>query len=148
MVFIVFSEDIQVEDIEDSFDVKNLWLIRTPRKSFYVAASSIEEKEGWITHIRDCQSNLLLDSRHQLGSTFAATWIPDGSAMKCMRCFKKFTLTKRRHHCRKCGFLVCNRCSKDKVPLNNIDVQKCVRACNKCYAKSKEFENSHQTEEK
>lgn len=144
MIF-MFSEDIQVEDTEDSFDVKNQWLIRTPGKSFYMAAPSIEEKEAWIEHIKDCQTNLLLDGSRQLGSTFAVTWIPDSSAMKCMRCFKKFTLSKRRHHCRKCGFLVCNPCSKDRVLLDNINTQKCVRVCSKCYAESKEFENSHQT---
>lgn len=136
-----------MEDTEDSCDVKNQWLIRTPRKSFYVAAPSIEEKEAWIEHIKDCQTNLLLDGSRQLGSTFAVTWIPDSAAMKCMRCFKKFTLTKRRHHCRKCGFLVCNLCSKDRVLLDNINTQKCVRVC-KCCAESEEFVNSHQTDRK
>lgn len=125
-----------MEDTEDSIDVKNQWLIRTPRKSFFVAAPSVEEKEAWMEHIKDCQSNRLLDGSRQLCSTFAVTWIPDEAAMRCMRCFSKFTLTKRRHHCRKCGFLVCNPCSKDRVLLDNINTGKCVRVCNKCYAQS------------
>lgn len=128
--------------MEDSFDVKNQWLIRTPRKSFYLAAPSLEDKEAWLKHINDCQSKLLLDGGRQLGSTFAITWLPDSASMKCMRCLTKFTLTKRRHHCRKCGFLVCNHCSKERVLLDNINSQKCVRVCKKCYADSEEFENS------
>lgn len=137
-----------MEDVEDSVDIKNQWLIRTPCKSFFVAASSIKEKKAWIEHLRDCQSNLLLDGSRQLGSSFAVTWIPDEAAMKCMRCFKNFTLTKRRHHCRKCGFLVCNPCSKDRVLLDNISTQKCVRVCCKCYVQIKEYYNSHQTGDK
>lgn len=134
IIFTIFSENIQVVDTEDSIDIKNQWLIRTPCKSFFVAATSIEEKEAWIKHIKDCQSNLLLDGSLQLGSKFAITWIPDEAAVRCMRCFKNFTLTKRRHHCRKCGFLVCNSCSKHQALLDNINTQKCVRVCNKCYS--------------
>lgn len=77
MIFIIYSEDIQMEDTEDSFDVKNQWLIRTPRKSFYMAAPSIKEKEAWIEHIKHCQTNLLLDGSCQLGSTFGVLLIPD-----------------------------------------------------------------------
>lgn len=54
-MFTIFSENIQVEDTEDSIDIKNQW----PCKSFFVAAISIEE-EAWIKHIKDFQSNLLL----------------------------------------------------------------------------------------
>lgn len=130
-----------MEDIEDSLDVKNQWLIRTPRKSFYVAAASIQEKEAWMEHFKRSQANLLLDGSRQLGSTFAVTLIPDSAAMKCMRCFHKFSLTKRRHHCLKCGFLVCNPCSRGRVLLDD----KCVRVCTKCYAESEEFRKLPQT---
>lgn len=35
----------------------------------------------------------------------APLWIPDSEAMNCMHCDMKFTVIKRRHHCRACGLV-------------------------------------------
>lgn len=35
----------------------------------------------------------------------APLWIPDSEAMSCMHCDMKFTVIKRRHHCRACGLV-------------------------------------------
>lgn len=122
--------------------MKNQWLIRTPRKSFFVSAPSVYEKHAWIKHIEECRTNLLQGASRQPGSTFAVTWIPDQSAFKCMRCFKKFTVTNRRHHCRKCGFLVCEPCSKKRVRIENINRHKKVRVCRTCYPQCRDDEIS------
>ncbi|KAL5014503.1 hypothetical protein ScPMuIL_008773 [Solemya velum] len=39
-------------------------------------------------------------------------WIPDNQVPKCPTCGRSFTLTKRRHHCRLCGGIMCDRCSQ------------------------------------
>ncbi|KAI8908360.1 hypothetical protein EDD86DRAFT_254198 [Gorgonomyces haynaldii] len=41
----------------------------------------------------------------------AKRWIPDTDSEMCLICHKKFTLTRRRHHCRNCGLLICHGCS-------------------------------------
>ncbi|XP_074511631.1 pleckstrin homology domain-containing family F member 2-like [Sebastes fasciatus] len=136
-------EDIQMEDMENSEGLGNQWLMRTPRKSFFVSADTCEEKRAWMEHIEDCRSKLLQGgSISRPTSALAVTWIPDQAAFKCMRCLKKFTTTKRRHHCRQCGFLVCNACSKKRAVLGHIHPTKQLRVCSLCHTRNKEDELS------
>lgn len=117
--------------------MRNQWLIRTPRKSFFVSASTPEEKRAWIDHIENCRSSLLQDGSCQPHTSFASSWIPNQAAFKCMRCLNKFTTTKRRHHCRKCGFLVCNSCSKQRAVIDHIHPTKKLRVCMRCHSEDK-----------
>ena len=38
-------------------------------------------------------------------------WVLDDASPACQVCGALFTMIRRRHHCRKCGLLVCHRCS-------------------------------------
>ncbi|XP_029312428.1 pleckstrin homology domain-containing family F member 1 [Cottoperca gobio] len=131
---IIPLEDIQLEDLEDSVKMRNQWLFRTPRKSFYVAATSYEEKQAWIEHIEECKSRLLQKGGCRPGATFAVTWIPDQASAVCMRCSNKFSVAQRRHHCRKCGFVVCGTCSKKRAVIGHIHPTKCLRVCTICHS--------------
>ncbi|XP_051236035.1 pleckstrin homology domain-containing family F member 1 [Dicentrarchus labrax] len=144
---IIPLEDIQLEDLEDGVRMRNQWLIRTPRKSFYVGASSYEEKRAWIEHIEDCQSRLLESSGRTLGSKYAVTWIPDQASAVCMRCSNKFTVTQRRHHCRKCGFVVCGACSKKRALIGHIHPTKGLRVCKVCHSSLSKRESEEEAQE-
>lgn len=66
-------------------------------------------------------------------------WAPDSSSKACRICNRPFTTyTRRRHHCRECGDLVCHACSPGfaimAVDYGGRDVRKPVRVCNRCYA--------------
>ncbi|XP_015247849.1 PREDICTED: pleckstrin homology domain-containing family F member 1-like [Cyprinodon variegatus] len=139
---IIPLKDIKLEDMEDSDDIKHMWLMCTPRKSFFVSAPTYEEKKAWMMHIELCQSSLLQEQVPNQNLDFAKSWIPDQAAQKCMRCFVTFTTTNRRHHCRKCGFVVCNKCSKDRARINHIDPKKLLRVCKICSKTCKESEIS------
>lgn len=39
-------------------------------------------------------------------------WMPDNQAKECPFCRRSFTLTRRRHHCRLCGDIMCDKCSQ------------------------------------
>ena len=39
-------------------------------------------------------------------------WVNDGDVRLCPSCAKSFNLTRRRHHCRLCGAIMCNACSQ------------------------------------
>lgn len=60
-------------------------------------------------------------------------WIPDEEATHCMCCRRSaFTMLVRRHHCRRCGRVVCYACSAHRMVIPELygDVE--VRACNDC----------------
>nr|XP_043906136.1 pleckstrin homology domain-containing family F member 1-like [Solea senegalensis] len=139
---IIPLEDIQLEDMEDSVGCQNQWLIRTPQKSFFVSAPSYKEKRDWMDHIKGCCDSLLKGDTCRPGPTFAMSWIPDRAAYRCMRCLKRFTATIRRHHCRKCGFVVCNACSTAREKIDHIHPTKKLRVCRHCHSKNGEEEMS------
>ncbi|ORZ15666.1 hypothetical protein BCR42DRAFT_451619 [Absidia repens] len=44
-------------------------------------------------------------------------WESDRQASECRRCSRRFSFLVRRHHCRRCGQIVCDRCSSHRVRL-------------------------------
>lgn len=44
-------------------------------------------------------------------------WQPDADVAECPICHRPFTLWFRRHHCRKCGRVVCNECSPHRITI-------------------------------
>lgn len=72
-------------------------------------------------------------------------WLPDSASAVCMHagCGKEFTAVVRRHHCRRCGFVVCATCSGRRapaVPLGGVPRHKLSsspeqRTCEACWAR-------------
>ncbi|KAH8062352.1 serine/threonine kinase [Aureococcus anophagefferens] len=56
-----------------------------------------------------------------------AFWVPDEDTPSCQLCEVPFTLTRRRHHCRKCGSCVCGPCSRRKGGDG-------TRLCDECWS--------------
>jgi ubiquinone/menaquinone biosynthesis C-methylase UbiE len=48
-------------------------------------------------------------------------WEEDREAHACRNCGAKFRIYRRRHHCRACGRLVCDKCCSRKVQLVRLD---------------------------
>ncbi|KAK4878131.1 hypothetical protein RN001_010637 [Aquatica leii] len=61
----------------------------------------------------------------------APLWIPDSDADNCLHCDTKFTVIKRRHHCRACGLVLCSKCCNKKHKLDYLDSE--ARVCLRCY---------------
>jgi hypothetical protein len=127
---------MQIDSIPDGDDPKlrNGWIILSPKKSFSVYATTSKEKTEWMLHINNCIEKLTNRAKRLATSTnVAPQWIPDRNADTCMRCRKaKFTVVNRRHHCRKCGFVICGDCSKNKYLLKS-QADEPVRVCDVCY---------------
>ncbi|XP_026320451.1 pleckstrin homology domain-containing family F member 2 isoform X1 [Hyposmocoma kahamanoa] len=126
-------EEVKLESLRDEGQFRNGWLIRTASKSFAVYAATATEKEEWMAHIEKCIEDLLRKSGKQPPSEHAAVWVPDNEASICMHCKKtQFTVINRRHHCRKCGSVVCGPCSSKKFLLKGQS-DKPLRVCLQCF---------------
>jgi len=71
-------------------------------------------------------------SVYSFGSVAQCDWTPDSAT--CQICSAKFSMTKRRHHCRKCGKCVCKACSPNKMSLDGYKgLQRVCCTCTRSY---------------
>jgi hypothetical protein len=58
-------------------------------------------------------------------------WVKDDKVQECMVCDTiRFSLLNRRHHCRRCGRVVCSNCSQRSLIIDESGVAK--RTCDDC----------------
>ncbi|XP_076152660.1 FYVE, RhoGEF and PH domain-containing protein 4 isoform X1 [Alosa pseudoharengus] len=114
-------------------------------RTLELQARSEQDKEDWIKVLNQTieifqQKNETLKreadedevSKEELGRR-APRWIRDNEVTMCMKCKEPFNvLTRRRHHCRACGYVVCSKCSDNKAPLE-YDSNKMNKVCKDCY---------------
>lgn len=130
---IIPLEDIKLQSLDDEGNLKNGWQIISAKKSFAVYAATRTEKAEWMAHINKCIQDLLAKTGKKGTTEHAAVWVPDSEASTCMHCLKsKFTALNRRHHCRKCGGVVCSNCSTKKFLLPSQS-SKPLRVCDNCF---------------
>ncbi|CEG47529.1 early endosome antigen 1-like [Plasmopara halstedii] len=60
-------------------------------------------------------------------------WVYDDETSNCMLCNTLFTMITRKHHCRRCGNVICHNCSPHKRRISSTDPFP-MRVCNTCYA--------------
>ncbi|XP_066383787.1 protein FREE1-like isoform X1 [Miscanthus floridulus] len=61
-------------------------------------------------------------------------WVPDEAVSKCTACAADFSAFNRRHHCRNCGDVFCDKCTQGRTPLNTDADAQPVRVCDRCMA--------------
>eukprot|EP00041_Stephanoeca_diplocostata_P038025 m.1469496 g.1469496 ORF g.1469496 m.1469496 type:complete len:873 (-) comp25143_c0_seq4:42-2660(-) len=60
-------------------------------------------------------------------------WDEHTRASQCFVCKHSFGTLLRRHHCRNCGILCCNKCSSHKTPIPYLAYFDPERVCDFCY---------------
>jgi hypothetical protein len=61
-------------------------------------------------------------------------WVHDSSSESCYVCEKPFGVWHgSKHHCRKCGNLVCDTCSKKRVTMEATEGKGRFRICDNCF---------------
>nr|XP_019947720.1 PREDICTED: FYVE, RhoGEF and PH domain-containing protein 4-like isoform X2 [Paralichthys olivaceus] len=117
-------------------------------RTLELQASSEQDQDEWIKVIQEAidvfqkkNETFKLASKElnveeaveELGRR-APRWIRDNEVTVCMKCQEPFNaLTRRRHHCRACGCVVCWKCSDNKVALK-YDGNKLNKVCKTCYS--------------
>ena len=68
------------------------------------------------------QQNLLLSEIESLKSQLSRPplWVDDSQRQQCVGCNQPFTWLNRRHHCRKCGDVFDQQCTKRRIELPKI----------------------------
>ncbi|XP_013358180.1 PREDICTED: WD repeat and FYVE domain-containing protein 3 isoform X2 [Chinchilla lanigera] len=69
----------------------------------------------------------------QPGRCAADHWVKDEGGDSCSGCSVRFSLTERRHHCRNCGQLFCQKCSRFQSEIKRLKISSPVRVCQNCY---------------
>ncbi|KAM4712257.1 FYVE, RhoGEF and PH domain-containing protein 4-like [Anableps anableps] len=117
-------------------------------KSLELQASSEQERDNWIKAIQEAiyvfqkknetfklaSKELNTEETAKVLGRRAPRWIRDNEVTLCMTCQEPFNaLTRRRHHCRACGYVVCWKCSDNKVALE-YDGNRLNKVCKACYS--------------
>eukprot|EP00106_Octopus_bimaculoides_P002315 XP_014769757.1 PREDICTED: RUN and FYVE domain-containing protein 2-like isoform X5 [Octopus bimaculoides] len=95
---------------------------------------TVEEQEVTLaelgTHLS--QSKLKMEDMKEAQSALReAQWASDRDSKQCKQCSKQFSVSRRKHHCRNCGFIFCNECSDNKMPLPSS--ARPGRVCDSCH---------------
>jgi len=127
------NRDIPLSDCKvSSIDENDEFVMRfeSPSKSFIVWFQDRTLRDDWVTEIVKCVEQCRgKDVESQI---YAPVWNPDAASSQCAICKTDFSFINRRHHCRNCGCIVCDGCSRSRVLLNHVDQNAPVRVCNKC----------------
>uniref|UniRef100_A0A3Q1ARJ4 FYVE, RhoGEF and PH domain containing 4a n=1 Tax=Amphiprion ocellaris TaxID=80972 RepID=A0A3Q1ARJ4_AMPOC len=130
-------------------DYPHTFQVSGKERTLELQASSEQDKADWIKAFQETIEIFQLKnesfknaqkdveevsvSKAELGKR-APRWIRDNEVTMCMKCKEPFNaLTRRRHHCRACGYVVCWKCSDNKVALE-YDGNKVNKVCRDCYS--------------
>ncbi|XP_061745207.1 FYVE, RhoGEF and PH domain-containing protein 1 isoform X2 [Nerophis ophidion] len=131
------------------------FLVSGKQRSLELQARTEEDKKDWIHAIQATihRHEHTMDTFRQLTSSLrddeatpphspscaelgkrAPTPIREKEVTLCMKCQEAFNaITRRRHHCKACGHVVCGKCSEFRARLS-YDNNRTNRVCVDCYA--------------
>lgn len=126
------------------------FVVTSREKTFVVFAETPEAQREWVEAIANAVREAQQRKQTEGGDTgegngnnpdacegpadAAALWVPDEFAGSCTICNAYFRLAfRRRHHCRRCGAVVCASCSSKKSPLFVGESARAERVCSPCF---------------
>lgn len=110
-------------------------------------------KVSLISLVQEHMGNKGLQVKEYNNITY--NWVDDNIITKCALCSKEFYISRRKHHCRRCGDIFCYKCSNYKKiipnyiskverPYTSYFSSKEKRMCRLCYNDVCEIEKLHE----
>jgi ankyrin repeat protein len=99
------------------FELRELEFLRA---SFRSAVQ--EARDVWLNKSAPTNFREFVFAREQAGEDLLlhkGVWHKDKASSVCPLCSDSFGLTNRRHHCRACGILCCDKCSSKRMQLSD-----------------------------
>ena len=93
-----------------------------------------EESNGWqefLKHAKQVWDTEYLRRRTEKEKD----WKADATVTNCVKCTTKFGLFTRKHHCRSCGGLFCDKCTSNRIEMVDLGYLNKERACDECMSK-------------
>jgi hypothetical protein len=125
-----------IPDTQGEDGQRHAFRVACSEKSFDVVAGSADEQRDWINTLDRLagEARELAEQRGtQEAAKSSADWQLDSAIAVCKVCEDKFTMTNRRHHCRKCGGVVCAPCSSHFQVIPEYGMMTPERVCDTCY---------------
>lgn len=98
------------------FDTRDIDFLRPSFRS-----AVLEARDVWLAKVSPSNFREFVIAREQAGEELLlhkGVWHKDKASSNCPLCFDSFGLTNRRHHCRACGVLCCDKCSPKRMQLS------------------------------
>ncbi|KAK5978634.1 RUN and FYVE domain-containing protein 1 [Trichostrongylus colubriformis] len=108
--------------------------MRELSEKYACAAERAEQSERALEELGGhlSESKLrMLELAEELLPLSDAHWANDSDVTQCTACSEKFSLSKRKHHCRMCGSIFCASCSEGRIKLPSNS--KPARVCDQCF---------------
>ena len=134
---------------ESMEDLKNFVISNPPEK---IRTKILELIQCWATAFKGIPEYRIVGDTHyllkmngfefppideQAKAMFLAESAPDwAEGDNCYRCRVEFGVFTRKHHCRACGQIFCDRCSNKQMLLPQFGIEKKVRVCEACFDKN------------
>jgi hypothetical protein len=131
----VLVTSLQAGDYDDTQKAGRAFRFRSKHKSFLLRAKTEEEADGWLRTFQRLSSEARAAKgiyKDPTNADLAPLWASNATANTCSLCRTQFTLFLRRHHCRNCGALVCEACSKERMRIPRLDEKQLFRVCSPC----------------
>ncbi|XP_034933980.1 FYVE, RhoGEF and PH domain-containing protein 1-like [Chelonus insularis] len=124
-----------IENLEviegDNLETANTFYLRDSNKNVELYTHSASEKAAWLDALFQTMQEIMRRKASLKTGNEKTALVKADDVTKCMVCEAIFSVMKRKHNCRACGIVVCNKCSNQKLLFED---NKNMRVCRLCHA--------------